>query len=105
MTAPKAINRLIERFQENRDVYCSSQYNEAQARIEFIDPFFKALGWDMTNEKGYAEAYKEVIHEDAIKVGGATKAPDYAFRIGGVRKFFVEAKRPGKREEVRSCGS
>ena len=24
-----------------------------------------------------------------------TKAPDYAFRIGGVRKFFVEAKRPG----------
>ncbi len=95
MTASKAIERLIERFQENRNVYCSSQYNEAQARIEFIDPLFKALGWDMTNEKGYAEAYKEVIHEDAIKVGGATKAPDYAFRIGGVRKFFVEAKRPG----------
>jgi len=95
VTAPKEINRLIERFQENRDVYCSSQYNEAQARIEFIDPLLKALGWDMTNEKGYAEAYKEVIHEDAIKVGGATKAPDYAFRIGGVRKFFVEAKRPG----------
>ena len=95
MTAPKEIKGLIERFQENRDVYCSSQYNEAQARIEFIDPFFKALGWDMTNKKGYAEAYKEVIHEDAIKVGGATKAPDYAFRIGGVRKFFVEAKRPG----------
>ena len=95
MTAPKDINRLIERFQENRDVYCSSGYNEAQARIEFIDPLFKALGWDMTNEKGYAETYKEVIHEDAIKVGGATKAPDYAFRVGGVRKFFVEAKRPG----------
>jgi len=35
-----------------------------------------------------------VIHEDAIKVGSATKAPDYAFRIGGTRKFFVEAKRP-----------
>jgi predicted type IV restriction endonuclease len=60
MTAPKAIKGLIERFQENRDVYCSSQYNEAQARIEFIDPFFKALGWDMTNEKGYAEAYKDL---------------------------------------------
>ena len=95
LTAPKEIEKLIERFQENRDVYCSSEYNEAQARIEFIDPLFKALGWDMTNKKGYAEAYKEVIHEDAIKVGGATKAPDYAFRIGGVRKFFVEAKRPG----------
>jgi len=95
MTAPKEINRLIERFQENRDIYCSSEYNETQARHEFIDPLFMALGWDVNNKKGYAEAYKEVIHEDAIKVGGATKAPDYAFRIGGVRKFFVEAKRPG----------
>lgn len=95
MTAPKDIKRLVDRFQENRDVYCSGAYNETQARREFIDPFFKALGWDVANEKGYAEAYKEVIHEDAIKVGGATKAPDYAFRIGGVRKFFVEAKRPG----------
>ena len=47
MTAPKDINRLIERFQENRDVYCSSEYNEAQARIEFIDLLFKALGWDL----------------------------------------------------------
>ncbi|MBU0717399.1 MAG: N-6 DNA methylase, partial [Planctomycetes bacterium] len=28
------------------------------------------------------------------KVGGGTKAPDYGFRIGGVRKFFVEAKKP-----------
>ena len=42
----------------------------------------------------YAEAYKDVIHEDAIKIGGATKAPDYCFRIGGTRKFFVEAKKP-----------
>jgi len=22
------------------------------------------LGWDVNNEKGYAEVYKEVIHED-----------------------------------------
>ena len=26
--------------------------------------------------------------------GGYTKAPDYCFRIGGTRKFFVEAKNP-----------
>jgi len=44
MTAPKETHRLIERFRENRDVYCSSAYNETQARHEFIDPFFKALG-------------------------------------------------------------
>ena len=44
MTAPKETHRLIERFRENRDVYCSSAYNETQARHEFIDPFFVALG-------------------------------------------------------------
>ena len=55
---------------------------------------FKALGWDIDNEQGHAEAYKDVIHEDAIKVGGATKAPDYCFRVGGTRKFFLEAKKP-----------
>ena len=38
MTAPKDIKRLVERFRDNRDVYCSSAYNEAQARHEFIDP-------------------------------------------------------------------
>jgi len=95
METPEVLLDLVERFECNRDAYCSNQYNETQARHEFIDPFFMALGWDVNNEKGYAEAYKDVIHEDAIKVGGATKAPDYSFRIGGVRKFFVEAKRPG----------
>jgi len=94
MPAPKEILDLVERYQRNREEYESGKYNETQLRREFLDPFFKALGWDVTNEKGYSEAYKEVIHEDAIKIGAATKAPDYCFRIGGTRKFFLEAKKP-----------
>ncbi|MFA7005161.1 MAG: restriction endonuclease subunit M, partial [Verrucomicrobiia bacterium] len=69
-------------------------YNETQCRLEFINPFFLALGWDMDNKAGHSETYKDVIHEDAIKIGEATKAPDYCFRVGGARKFFLEAKRP-----------
>jgi len=95
MPAPREVSELVERFDRNRESYRSSEYNETETRREFIDPFFKALGWDIDNEQGYAEAYKDVVHEDAIKISGATKAPDYAFRIGGARKFFVEAKRPG----------
>ena len=94
MPAPQAVLDLIERFERNREAYKSPSYNETQLRREFLDPFFEALGWDVNNRQGYAEAYKDVIHEDAIKVGGATKAPDYSFRIGGTRKFFVEAKKP-----------
>jgi predicted RNA methylase len=94
MAAPDIIHQLVERFEENRDSYRSGKYNETQLRHEFLDPFFKALGWDINNEQGYAEAYKDVINEDSLEVEGVTKAPDYAFRIGRERKFFVEAKKP-----------
>lgn len=94
MAAPKEIVDLVERFESNIASYKDPRYNETQARREFIDPFFKALGWDIDNEHGFAEAYKDVIHEDAIKIGATTKAPDYSFRIGGQRKFFLEAKKP-----------
>ncbi len=85
----KQISDLVERFERNIEAYRSPAYNETQLRIEFIDPFFEALGWDVTNKAGYAEQYKDVIHEDAIKIAGATKAPDYCFRIGGVRKVIL----------------
>jgi hypothetical protein len=91
---PQAVLDLVARFTEHRAAYQQQTYNETQVRREFIDPFFSALGWDIDNKAGHAAAYKDVIHEDAIKIGGATKAPDYCFRIGGTRKFFVEAKKP-----------
>jgi len=91
---PEEIKRLVELFERNSEAYRNQAYNETQLRREFIDPFFEALGWDISNKAGYAEAYKDVIHEDAIKIGSATKAPDYCFRIGGARKFFLEAKKP-----------
>jgi hypothetical protein len=91
---PSRIIDLIETFDRNIEAYRSPQYNETQLRREFIDPFFEELGWDVTNKSGCAPQYRDVIHEDAISVSGATKAPDYCFRIGGVRKFFLEAKKP-----------
>jgi type I restriction-modification system DNA methylase subunit/predicted type IV restriction endonuclease len=88
------IKNLVDRFSQNISSYSASSYNETQLRQEFLNPFFETLGWDVSNRQGYAEAYKEVIHEDAVKIGTATKAPDYSFRVGGTRKFFVEAKKP-----------
>jgi predicted type IV restriction endonuclease len=94
MAVPKEILQLVETFERNQGAYTSGAYNETQLRQEFINPLFMGLGWDVNNRAGYAEAYKDVIHEDSIKIGGATKAPDYCFRIGGARKFFLEAKKP-----------
>lgn len=94
MPAPDIILKLVQRFTEQADSYRKPTYNETQTRRDFIDPFFKALGWDIDNENDYAEAYRDVIHEDMVMVGDRKKAPDYSFRVGGVRKFFVEAKKP-----------
>ena len=100
MPAPENIRKLVERFEEHREAYRLSKYNETQLRREFLDPFFEALGWDVFNKGGYAQTYKDVIHEDSLEIEGENKAPDYAFRIGGVRKFFVEAKKPAVNIEM-----
>ncbi|TWT41050.1 Type IIS restriction enzyme Eco57I [Phycisphaerae bacterium RAS1] len=94
-TAPTSVLDLVEKFRTNSEHYRSSAYNETLCRIDFINPLFAALGWDVANAGGYADAYRDVIHEDSLRVGEGLKAPDYSFRIGGTRKFFVEAKKPG----------
>ena len=94
MPAPESVKKLIETFGNNIDFYKSDQYKEDQLRQEFLNPFFKALGWDMDNTAGLAPQYRDVIHEVSIKIGSSTKAPDYAFSIHGQYKFFLEAKKP-----------
>ena len=48
MTAtPQAILDLVERFSSNVDPDRSPSYNETQARREFIDPFFLAVGLEV----------------------------------------------------------
>ena len=87
----------MERYEFHRQGYQRGQYNETQLRRDFIDPFFKALGWDVDNNKGFSEAYREVQHEAPFKIQGRTKFFDYSFRTGGVTKFIVEAKQPSVR--------
>lgn len=91
---PDEILSLVRSFDFHLPAYKRGQYSEMQLRQEFIDPFFKALGWDVDNNKRYSELYKEVVHEDPIRIRGSTEFIDYSFRIGGVRKFIVEAKKP-----------
>jgi hypothetical protein len=97
MPIPPSILERVETFRRNLDSYLAPDYKETELRREFLDPLFDALGWDVFNRAGHTEAYKDVVHEDTLKISGETKAPDYSFRIGGTRKFFVEAKKPSVR--------
>jgi len=97
MPAPDPILSLIERFEFHRQAYILGKYNETQLRREFVDKFFSALGWDVDNNKGFSEKYKEVLHEEPVRIRGTTLFFDYTFRIGGARKFIVETKKPSVR--------
>lgn len=94
--AYNGIKELVEKFKSNYKQFHSSDYNETLTRQDFINPFFEYLGWDISNKEGLSQTYRDVIHEDKLKIGKETKAPDYSFRIGGNRVFFVEAKKPSR---------
>ena len=91
---PEEILELVDKFDRNLEAYKHSSYKEEQLKQEFINPFFKALGWDVDNISGAAPQYRDVIFEDSIKIAGGTRAPDYCFTLAGRKMFFVEAKKP-----------
>ncbi len=94
MQAPQEVQDLVENFDTHIKAYKLGHYNEEQVRVDYISPLFSALGWDINNEQGFAEGYRDVRHEYTLKTADGIKAPDYCFCIGGVKKFFLEAKKP-----------
>jgi len=75
------IAELVERYRR-LDAKSLRAYNEANTCKDFILPLFRALGWDV-----YDSA--EVSAERKVSRGRV----DYAFRLGGIPRFFLEAKR------------
>jgi len=70
--------KLIAKFQPDEGYYLSRDYSEAQARIDFITPFFKALGWDVENEAGLPHHQRDVIVErvSTLELGRKITATD-----------------------------
>ena len=93
-TTIQKLKEKIKLFQKNLADYKNKNYDEYSTRADFIDFVFSAFGWDMYNEQGVIEQFREVIREDKIEIEGRKKAPDYSFRIGQQIIFYVEAKRP-----------
>ena len=87
----EALKQLVKRFDDNYREYKRDTYNEHSCRDEFINPFLEILGWDVTNSKGLAPQYREVIAEYHAS---SSDRPDYSLTLRGVSKFFVEAKKP-----------
>jgi Eco57I restriction-modification methylase len=115
---------LVATFAEHLDYHKSPEFDETTNRQRFIDPFFAALGWDVADEDRRGPFADVVLEyslrsktgdpnqltletdeaedqrvEDALAASAEVgyigiSRPDYSFRLGGERQFFVEAKRP-----------
>jgi hypothetical protein len=64
--AKDAIAVLVAKFRDNLADYKRANYNETLTRIDFINPFFESLAWDITNKQGLPENLRKVIHEDKL---------------------------------------
>jgi hypothetical protein len=49
---PPIINNLVQKFERNIHEYRNPKYKEALIHVEFVNPFWKALGRDVDNEQG-----------------------------------------------------
>src|SRR3989344_5753774 len=82
--AKQEIKRLVDKYLRIVESGRLKSYNEEMTKKELIEPLFEALGWDVRNKHND----DEVLVEEKISKGRV----DYSFRIGGIPKFFLEAK-------------
>ena len=68
-SAFKAVNKLVENFKAHESKHLSPQYSEADVRLDYIDRFFTALGWDVRHKKQKNPYEQEVKVEKNVKVG------------------------------------
>ncbi len=81
--AREAVTELVARYDGLSDAQRQG-LNEANTRKDFILPLFAALGWK-------TDDYSEVAEEVRAGQGWA----DYAFKIRGITRFYLEAKAAG----------
>ncbi len=77
--AKKRVAELVKKY-ESLSQSDIKGFNEEKTKQWFIRPLFEALGWDFE---------KDVHPEDKASKGRV----DYAFKMGDIPKFFLEAKK------------
>lgn len=95
------LGQMVARFDKNLTQYKSSAYDEASLRQEFLNPLFRALGWDIENEAGLIPQHREVETESRTEIAGRQKRADYLFRTDRQDRFVCEAKKPAEELHAR----
>ncbi len=97
-TAHPDISTIVRGFAEHLSILKRPDYKESQVRPHYIDPFWTALGWDVSNAAQRPPQDVDVTVEPSMDTvddrGFASREPDYRFRVHGFPRFIVEAKKP-----------
>jgi hypothetical protein len=92
------IRTLVQGFAKHIKELKAPEYKESQVRLNYIDPFWTLLGWDVQNTAQSAPQDVEVVVEPSMDSadddGLRSRQPDYLFRVNGFARFVVEAKKP-----------
>ncbi|MBI5766772.1 MAG: N-6 DNA methylase [Verrucomicrobia bacterium] len=96
-TFQQELARLVDKFDRDYPQFVAANYNEATLRSEFLDDFFRALGWDVGNKAGLIHTEREVDIEVQTATSGRQTRADYVFRIARVERFTCEAKKPAEK--------
>ncbi len=92
------VGELVRTYSNNYQQFQRATYNETQVRVDFVNRFFRLLGWDVDNERGLPQHLREVTHEATVIVEEdgihRSKKPDYSFKVGTEVLFFLETKKP-----------
>jgi len=75
------LQKLIDKFERIKNEGKYKTYNEENTKKDFILPLFRILGWNV-EDSGEVKAEEKV----------SKKRVDYAFRLHGVPKFYLECK-------------
>jgi hypothetical protein len=95
-TAFAKVRELVADFRANEKFYLSQAYQEQEARHDFIDKFWLALGWDVNHET-QKNPFEQEVKVERREHGFSQRRADYAFYLApNFRdvKFYVEAKKP-----------
>jgi hypothetical protein len=63
------LRSLVSKFEQDKNHYLQKGYPEAQVRIDFLNPFFDALGWDIENKAHKPPHDRDVIVELSPETG------------------------------------
>jgi len=92
------IKTLVQGFAKHIKKLRAPEYKEHQVRLNYIDPFWTLLGWDVQNAAQLSPQDVEVVVEPSMDSLGddglRSRQPDYLFRAIGFPRFVVEAKKP-----------